>query len=212
MKTTFLLASTGLGLVLALGSLAYAQSRTFTIRDQGGSRIQFVSDAPLETITGVSSRVSGTVQVDPNNLGATRGTIQVPVSSLRTGIDLRDEHLHSANWLDAPSFPNATLEITGVEGATRLQPNQDARIRIQGRFTLHGVTNDVVANARVRYIPVTEEMRSNNVTSDVIRAQASFRVQLDDYGVSIPSVVQFKVANEIRVNVSVRALAGSGQS
>ncbi|MCB9595751.1 MAG: YceI family protein [Sandaracinaceae bacterium] len=196
-----------LAMTLGLASSADAQTRTWRIRNDGGSRIQFISDAPLETITGVSTHVTGEITVDPNNVAASRGTVRVQVASIRTGIDLRDEHLRSANWLDAASQPNATFEITSVEGGSRLQPNQVTNVRIHGRFSIHGVTHDIVANARVRLIPVTDELRANHVDSDVIRAQASFRIRLTDYNVSVPLPVRLKVANEIRVNVTIRAQA-----
>lgn len=197
------------GLVLQMTSVASAQARTFRIRNDGGSRIQFISDAPLETITGVSSHVTGDLTVDPNNLAASRGTIAVRVATIRTGIDLRDEHLRGDGWLDAQRYPNATFEIVRVEGAERLVPNQAVNLRIHGRFTLHGVTRDVVANASVRLIPLNDELRAARIDGDVLRGQASFRVQLTDYNVSVPLPVRLKVANEIRVNVTIRAIASS---
>ena len=207
MRTTIRVSLILAALTLGLTSLASAQSREFTIRNDGGSRIQFISDAPLETITGVSSHVTGAVNVDPSDLSSARGTIRVRVASIRTGVDLRDEHLRGDGWLDAERYENATFEITRVEGASSLSPNQTTRVRIHGRFSLHGVTRDVVANARVRLIPLNDELRAARITGDVIRAQASFRVQLTDYDVSVPLPVRLKVANEIRVNVTIRAVA-----
>lgn len=132
---------------------ARAQARTFVIRNDGGSRIQFVSDAPLETITGVSSHVTGELSVDPQNLATARGRVNVQIASIRTGIDLRDEHLRADNWLDAGRYPQAVFEITGVEGASTLPPNEMQRLRLRGRFTLHGVTREIVAEAQVRLVP-----------------------------------------------------------
>jgi len=196
-----------LAVTLIASSSADAQSRDFRVRNDGGSRIQFISDAPLETITGVSSHVTGNVTVDPSNLAGMRGTINVRIASIRTGIDLRDSHLRSDNWLDAGRWENATFEVFRVEGASSLTPNQVQRVRIHGHFSLHGVTHDVVANARIRLIPVTDELRANHVDGDVIRAQASFRLRLTDYNISVPLPVRLKVANEIRVNVTIRAIA-----
>ena len=192
---------------LVAASSADAQSRRFRVRNDGGSRIQFISDAPLETITGVSSHVTGNVNLDPSNLSAMRGTVNVRIASIRTGIDLRDSHLRSDNWLDAGRWENATFEVTSVEGASSLSPNQVQRVRIHGRFSLHGVTHDVVANARIRLIPLIDELRANHIDGDVLRAQASFRVRLTDYNISVPLPVRLKVANEIRVNVTLRAIA-----
>lgn len=195
--------------VLAIGATASAQGRAFTVHNNGGSRVQFVSDAPLETITGVSSNVEGNVTLDPANVASARGRVKVSIASLRTGIDLRDEHVRSPNWLDATRFPDATFEITGVEGATRLVPNENTEVRIRGRFTLHGVTREVVANARVRFVPFSPEMRAARVNGDVVMVQARFDLRLTDFGVQIPEAVQLKVSNEIQVNVALRATVGT---
>lgn len=199
-----------LGLTFGASSMASAQARTFTARNDGGSRIQFISDAPLETITGVSSHVTGELTVDPSDLSSARGTIRVRVASIRTGIDLRDEHLRGDGWLDAQRYRDATFEITRVEGASRLQPNRDVQLRLHGRFSLHGVTRNVVANARVRLVPLNDELRAARIDGDVIRGHASFRIELEDYNVSVPLPVRLKVSNEIRVNVTIRAVASNG--
>lgn len=190
-------------LVLGSAQLAAAQARTFEIRNDGESRITFTSDAPLETITGVSRQVTGSVSVDPQSISGASGNVAVRVASIRTGVELRDEHLRADNWLDAAQFPNSTLEITSVEGASALRPNERTRVRIRGRFSLHGVTRNIVASARVRYVPASGEGR------DVIHARATFRLQLEDFNVSVPLPVRLKVANEIQVNVTIRAIATS---
>lgn len=197
------------GLLLASGVLASgASAQAQAFRVASGSRIQFVSDAPLERITGVSTNVTGTVQVDPTNLAATTGSVRVPINSIRTGMDLRDEHLHGAGWLDAARFPDATLEITGVEGATALSPDAVTRVTIRGRFTVHGVTREVSAQAQVRWIRASDELRAQGVQGDLIRAQATFTVSLPDHEVSVNPLVRLKVSDTIRVNVTIRAISG----
>lgn len=180
---------------------ADAQARTYGIQRGGGSRIQWVSDAPLERVTGVNNAVHGELTVDPANLASARGQVHVDIAQMRTGIDLRDEHLRGPDWLDAGSHPRATLEITGIEGATQLTAGQTQRVTIRGRFTLHGITRDITASAQVRLIPAAGD------TPELIRAQASFAIQLSDYQVSISAPVRLKVSNDIRINVTIRALA-----
>lgn len=185
----------------ALGTArADAQTRTFEVQ-RGESRIQWVSDAPLERITGVNSAVHGSLEVDPQNLASARGSVHVDIAQMRTGIDLRDEHLRGSDWLDAERHPRATLEITGVEGASQLAPNEVQRVTLRGRFTLHGVTREISAQAQVRLIPASGD------TPTLIRAQASFGIELSDYGVSISAPVRLKVSNQIRINVTIRAVA-----
>lgn len=186
-------------------SSASAQAREFRVTS--GSRMQFVSDAPLERTTGVSTTMSGNVTVDPTNLSTARGSVSVPINSIHTGSDLRDEHLHGEGWLDAGRFPNATLEITSVEGATALTPGAVTRVTIRGHFTVHGVTHDVTAQAQVRWMPASDELRAEGVTGDLIRAQASFTVNLPDHNVSVNPLVRLKVSDTIRVNVTIRMVS-----
>jgi len=193
-----------------LGSWALAaaaqEPRTFRVADNGGSRVQFLSEAPLETITGVTSKVKGELTVDLQRPARTRGRVVVDVASLRTGIELRDEHLRGSTWLDSARYPEAIFEITGVDGIDALPPNQIQRARVRGRFTLHGQTQNVTANARIRYMPLTDEMRQAYVNGDVIVVQARFKVKLADHGVSIPPPVRLKVAEEVTVSVVLRAV------
>lgn len=188
------------------GAHASAQTRTF--RATSGSRMQFVSDAPLERITGVSTTVNGEISIDPANLATATGRITVPVASIRTGLDLRDEHLRSDAWLDAGAHPDAVLEITRVEGATALTPSQVVRVTLHGRFSIHGQTHDVAIPAQVRLVPASDELRSQGIEGDLIRAQASFTVMLPDYGVSVGALVRLKVSDTIQVNVTIRLTSG----
>ena len=202
MTSTRLLALSVLGFsVLGLAPAgAAAQSRSVSVAS--GSRIQFVSDAPLERITGTSTTVTGSLTVDPANLASVSGSVRVPITSIRTGDDLRDEHLHGDGWLDAAASPDAVFEITSVEGATSLTPNEVVNVTLHGRFSIHGHTHDITARAQVRYLPAEGDSPA------LIRAQARFSVELPDYGVSVNPLVRLKVSDHIEVNVTIRATAG----
>lgn len=189
--------------LLTVAAQAFAEARPFRVIS--GSQIQFVSDAPLERITGRSQSVTGTLQIDVANLAATRGTISVPINSIRTGLDLRDEHLRGPDWLDGGHHPNGTFEITSVEGATALTPNQTVRVTLHGNFSIHGVSRPVAASAQVRLIPASDELRGQGVTGDLIRGQASFTLNLPDFNISVNPLVRLKVSDSIRVNVTIRA-------
>lgn len=203
--------SLGVLVILAVAVLpawAQADDMSFRVRADGGSRITFVSDAMLETINGVSSQLEGNLRIDPNNLSSASGKLQVPVKSIRTGIALRDEHLRSPKWLNAKKYPNVVFEITGVKGAKKLQPGKTAKLKIRGKFSVHGVTRTVVAQARAQYHPLTKKMRKTpGIDGDVIRGKARFKISLSDYNVDIPAPVRLKVSDEIVVNVNLRAIA-----
>lgn len=194
--------------VLVLPAWAMADTQTFRVKKDGGSRITFVSDAMLETINGVSSQLHGELQVDPNDLSNVSGKLQVPVKSIRTGIALRDEHLQSAKWMNAKKWPDVTFEIDKVTGAKKLSPGKTESLKIHGKLTAHGVTRKVVAQARARYYPLTDELRQTpGITGDLIRGKARFKIKLSDYNIDIPAPVRLKVSNEITVNINLRAMA-----
>lgn len=178
---------------------ASAQERTFAVTEGGGSRVQFTSDAPLERMTGTSSAVSGSFVADPSALASAHGAIEVRVATIRTGIDLRDQHLRSDTWLDAARFPTAKFELQRVTGATSITPGQEARVTLHGRFTVHGRTRAVTATGRVTWTA------GAGGSPSTVRVRARFRIRLTDYGVSVPSVVELKVSNDITVDVSLVA-------
>ena len=179
---------------------ALAQARTFKL-DAKGNKIQFVSDAPLEKITGVSSDASGELTVDPAKPGQAKGNFRVPVASLRTGQDLRDDHLKGDTWLDAKNTPHIEFVITKISGIDKLQPNASQDAVVTGKFTMHGVTKEVTSKAKVRWVPGASGAK------DTMRIVASFTVKLEDHKVSVPSIVKLKVAPEIQVNVDLHATA-----
>ncbi len=195
--------ATGVSLILAafmaVPAVSQADATTFVVRADGKSKATFVSDAPLETMTGRSSKVSGSLSMDPANIRNTSGSFKAPVVSLRTGNDLRDEHLQGDGWLDAKKHPNIHFEITevvlGKKDSSELKSGKDRKVQVKGKFTAHGVSKPVLAKGTV------------NWSGKQLRIKADFTVVLEDHDISVPSIVRLKVANDIAVSVDLRAVA-----
>jgi len=192
-----------LSLILAVCAAApatsYADATTYSVGGDAKSKATFVSDAPLETMTGETKKVTGTLSVDPADITKTKGDFKAPVASLRTGNDLRDEHLQGDGWLDAQKNPFIHFEISevilGKKGNKELKQGKDTKVEVKGKFTAHGVTQLVNAKGTV------------NWSGDAIRIKASFPVVLTAHEISVPSIVRLKVANEIQVSVDLRGSA-----
>jgi len=195
--------ATGVSLILAacmaMPAVSQADATTFVVRADGKSKATFVSDAPLETMVGKSSKVSGSLSVDPADITKTTGSFKVSVASLRTGNDLRDEHLQGDGWLDAKKTPNIHFEITevilGKKDSPELKSGKDRKVQVKGKFTAHGVSKPVIAKGTV------------NWSGKQLRIKSEFNVVLEDHDVSVPSIVRLKVANDIAVSVDLRAVA-----
>jgi polyisoprenoid-binding protein YceI len=187
------------GFCMSLPALAQAEAKTFRIGGNSQSRATFVSDAPLETMTGKTNKVTGTLTVDPADITQAKGSFKVSVKSLDTGNDLRDEHLQGDGWLDAKNNPFIHFEITevvlGKKGSVELKQGKETRVEVRGNFTAHGITKPVTATGRVKW------------SGDQIQIKADFPVKLTDHDISVPSIVRLKVANDIAVSVDLRGVA-----
>jgi hypothetical protein len=64
------------------------------------------------------------------------------------------------------------------------------------------------APAQVRWMPSSPELQAQGIRGDLIRAQASFTVNLPDHNVSVNPLVRLKISDQIRVNVTLRATSG----
>lgn len=113
----------------------------------------------------------GSVTLDADGGGKAR--FAIPVATLRTGHVDRDRKLQGAVWLDAESHPEIVFESTKLE---RVRPTV---WRVEGNWTMKGVSKPVTFYANVRYLP---EMR--NVGEDVVRMKASFDIDLAAHGVA----------------------------
>lgn len=199
--------------VLALVATATpAFAGTYQVQ-AGLSSVSFTSDATLETIQGTSSTPSGTITTDVAAPATTTGSVVVPVTSLVTGVDMRDEHLHGADWLNAGEFPNITFNITSVtlaDPAATLAHGQSLQATVTGEFSLHGVTQTLTAPAEVSFYEIEnpEVASTYGISSDIVRVETSFDVALADYGISVPGPMALKVAPTINVTVRLTATEG----
>jgi len=88
-------------LFLILATSIFAQSTFSADASDMRNQAKFESNAPLEDIVGVSNKMNIMVMINTNDITKMpKAKIDVDLTVLKTGIDLRDEHLGSSNWLD----------------------------------------------------------------------------------------------------------------
>ena len=147
-KTTLM----ALAAVALFGVEAEAQ-RTFEVQR---IRATFRSEAPLETINGLTNEGSGSIRVDPSNLSSASGTITIPVRTLRTGIELRDgrpaeRHIHNHADLVGALLHRQGLAKRVGEGRVLGRDGREDQVPSQGcdgrLFTANGVRAHVVHGA-----------------------------------------------------------------
>ena len=108
--------------------------QTFNFEDKyGRNQASFFSTTPLEDITGISNAVKGKITFDVADINTLKGSVSIPVATIKTGIDLRDEHLRSDNWLDATSYPEITFVIKKV-GDVKVSVDNKLQAKVTGDF------------------------------------------------------------------------------
>ncbi|MBM4170404.1 MAG: YceI family protein [Ignavibacteria bacterium] len=177
-------------------------SQTFNFEDKNGrNQMTFFSATPLEDITGTASGITGSVTFDVANLVKTlKGTITVSVASMKSGIDLRDQHIRGANWLNAEKFPNITFDIKEVLDVKQTADNK-LEFKVKGDYTMHGVSKEVVASAEASYLDESEQTKKR-APGDLFGVRAKFYVKLSDYGIN-NQLIGNKVAENIEVSVNI---------
>jgi polyisoprenoid-binding protein YceI len=167
----------------------------------GRNQATFFSTTPLEDITGMSSDVWGSISFDIEDVENTlKGEVLISTASLKSGIDLRDEHIRSADWLDAEQFPNISFNIKEVTGIEKIKGNKII-VKVLGEFTAHGVTKDVESEVTLVYLE-ENEMTKMRAPGDLLGVRANFNINLTDYGVQ-HMVLGKRVSDEIEINVNI---------
>ena len=176
--------------------------QTFSFKDKmGRNQATFFSTTPLENITGMSTDVWGTVSFDIEDVENTlKGEILISTASLRSGIDLRDEHIRGADWLDAEKFPTISFKIKEVAGIEKIEDNK-LKVKVLGEFTLHGVTKEVESEVTLVYLE-ENEMTKMRLPGDLLGVRATININLSNYGVQHMALGK-KVSDKIEINVNI---------
>lgn len=200
MKTKLTLATI---ITLLFGISLFAQTFTADSKD-GRNQASFISDAPFEKIVGLASGLDATVMINPNDVTQKpMGKVKVAIANIKSGIDLRDEHLRSEMWLNAGKFPYAEFQLTGIKNPSSksLNDGQKVKVTLVGKFSVHGVTKDVEVPAELRYFKESEKTKAK-APGNLLVANADFKIKLADYGIMIPEMVVGKVNDEVAITVN----------
>ena len=204
MKTiiqTFILLLVAVTITFAQGFKVKASGeQTFNFEDKR-NQLKFFSTTPLEDITGISNAVKGKVTLNVSDIKTMKGSISIPVSSLKTAIDLRDEHLQSENWLDAESYPEITFAIKSVSDI-KVAADNKIEAKVTGDFTVKGVTKETIADVSITYLDASEQTKQF-APGDLLGVQAKFNILLSEFNVENMIVGQ-KVADNIEITATLR--------
>ena len=160
-------------LIVTLGLPVFGQAAMYEI-DPAHSSAQFgIRHLMVSTVRGDFRKVTGTVNL--NEQDVTKSTIDatIDVSSINTGIEKRDEHLRSPDFFDAAKYPTMTFKSKKIEKAG------EGKYKVTGDLTLHGTTKEVVLDVEGNLTPVKDPMGKTR-----IGGMATTKINRKDFGLA----------------------------
>lgn len=167
---------------------AWAQGSEWQI-DPAHTTVAFtVRHMGISNVHGRFTKVSGTANVDDNDITKSNVNATMDIASITTGNDSRDNDLRSANYFDAAQFPTMTFKSKSVT------KNGDNKLKIVGDLTIKGVTKEVTLDEDGPSSPIKmgpNQRRGLSATTSVNRK---------DFGVGAktPAAV---VGEEIKIEI-----------
>jgi polyisoprenoid-binding protein YceI len=125
----------------------------------------------ISTVRGEFGKMSGTILFDGSNYATIQAEATIEVASINTREPKRDDHLRSADFFDAGTYPKITFKSKRVE---KISGN---KFSLVGDLTMRSVTKEVTLN--VEASPIVKGMNGESR----IGAQATTRVNRQDYGI-----------------------------
>ena len=129
-----------LPLLLLLSFTLPATAADYVIDTKGAHAfIQFkIKHLGYSWLYGRFNTFEGDFSYDPANPGAAKIRVDIETASVDSNHAERDKHLRSDDFLDVKKFPKSSFV------STRYEAMGDGKAKLHGKFTLHGVTKNIV--------------------------------------------------------------------
>lgn len=136
-------------------------------------------------IKGQGTHLLGTAEIKDGKLS---GKFTVPLAGLKTGISLRDSHMHE-KYLETTRFPQAELIIEPFPFLS-----QGEKIPFTGMLTIKGTSKPVKGEVQVYGL------------SEQASGRAEFNVLINDFpNIGVPSYLGVTIAEQVQVVVEFTA-------
>src|SRR5712692_9934994 len=158
---------------MATQNEAGAATRTVWQLDPNHTLVQFTGKhMMITTVRGHFKGVRGTIILDEADPSRSWVEVEVDAASLYSGVEYRDNHLKSADFLEVEKYPTITFK------STRVVPEGSDSARIIGDLTIHGVTREVVLDTELT------GRGKNPMSQEVVAFDAKTSINRKDFGLS----------------------------
>jgi len=173
MRSTFLAAS---ALIVLTGTTSLAQTTRAELSEKN-SWMTYRLTHPLHEIEATSKEVQYRVEIDPSTRELRSVAADVEVTTFDSGNSNRDSH--AMEVIDAIDFPEASFVSSSVAAV-------GDSLRISGKLTFHGVTQDIIMMARPRW------------SADSLEVTGAFELSLTAFRIERPALLMIPVEDALR--------------
>lgn len=165
--------------LLMLAQSLFAQSFYLS----NSSHIKFFSEAMLENISANNKKANAVIDFEKQEIA-----VKIPMRDFVFPVKLMQEHFNE-NYMESSKFPYATFKGF-FSKKFDLSKSQKTFFSVSGTMTIHGVSK----------MEIVQGIISIDAPHKSIIIESDFNVKLEDYNISVPKVVIYKIAESIAVN------------
>ncbi|MFB7497434.1 YceI family protein [Streptomyces sp. NPDC056161] len=192
-----------------------AEVGTVTLSRQGGSELPppgpWTIDPAHSTVAAVAQHLgissvrgrftefAGSIEIAPDDIGKSRVQAVIRASSIDTGNGMRDNHLRSADFLDAEQHPEITYRSTG------LSPAGSDRWTVHGELAMRGIVRPV--DLDLAYLGTGPDPWGGVRTA----FRASTELHRSDFAITYNQIVQAGIAaigTTLKIELDIQAVQG----
>jgi len=174
---------------------AAADPRTTWAIDPTHSELNFRIRHLLGRVNGTFSRWSGVIVLDTTNWANSSVSVEIQTASIDTREPKRDQHLRSADFFAADSFPTITFRSTRVE-------RRGNELRVAGNLTMRGRTQPTTLVGRY------EGTGKDPWGNQRVAFTASTTVDRQKYGVAWNNMVETgaMLGDDVTIDIAVQGV------
>ena len=151
----------------------------------------------VTTVRGSFAPPTGKLEFDPEHPENSSVEAVIDTTTVSTGVEDRDNHLRSADFLDVANFPTMTFK------STKIDVTSDDEARITGDLTIRGVTHPVTL--AVEYLGALNSPFGDKRAGFA----ATTKINREDWGLTWNVAVEaggVLVSKDIKISIDVEAV------
>lgn len=169
------------------GTTVFAQS-TWKI-DPAHAKVSFSTvHNTIADVSGLFNSFESTITTSKDDFSDASATLKISTESIDTEVEMRDDHLRSADFFEVEKYPEMTFKSTSIE-----KTDKKNHYLLKGNLTIRNVTKPITLNMWYR-----GTITDSNSGKQIAGFQISGTLNRLDYGVG-PKFPEALISNKVMI-------------